>query len=108
MGWLIVSKDLTMLLECIVEIMEIKQIERGSLISVRYKHNNDILFTAFFKNGVERRKDIADLIKSHLEKYDKNVTVQFSEERYTPFIVHYQNVEVRECIYSLETHYSVC
>ena len=67
--------------------MEIKKAKGDKMIAVKYSHNNSILFTAYLKNGIKKRADVAKLIVNYFKESGDDVEIEFSEERYTPFVV---------------------
>ena len=86
--------------------MVIKKIEGDRLILVSYKHNGNILFSAFFKNELEKRADVALLIINHFKELGHEISIEFSEKRYTPFIIKKSGV-IYELEYSCVPYYVV-
>lgn len=87
--------------------MEIKKIEEGNFVIVKYKRSENILFAAFFKRPLENRGQIAQLIKNHLKTRWGIVEVEYSEIRYTPFIVKEKDGFITEFEYLCKHFYEV-
>lgn len=73
-------------------------------IVVVYSQNSSILFTAYLKKGIKKRADVANLIVNYFKESGDDVEIEFSEERYTPFVVKF-NGEIREIKFTCVTHY---
>jgi len=85
---------------------DIEKIEGDNLIVVSYKHNGNILFSAFFKNELQKRADVANLIINHFKELGHEISIEFSEKRYTPFIIK-KSGEIYELEYFCVPHYVV-